>query len=80
MSEEARGDYADLDAGDEQRIDGVPVTTPARAIRDAHATHLGPAAGQRSSMAETSFVRTWFMRCPLGHRRCPGSIQCADLR
>lgn len=35
--------YADLDARDEQRVEGVPVTTPARAIRDAHASDLGPA-------------------------------------
>ena len=35
--------YADLNPSDEQRVDGVPVTTPARAIRDAHASHLGPA-------------------------------------
>lgn len=35
--------YADLSPSDEQRVEGVPVTTPARAIRDAHASHLGPA-------------------------------------
>lgn len=35
--------YADLNPGDEQRVEGVPVTTPARAIRDAHESHLGPA-------------------------------------
>ena len=35
--------YADLDPDDEQRVEGVPVTTPARAIREAHAGHLGPA-------------------------------------
>jgi len=35
--------YADLDVRDEQRVDGVPVTTPVRAIRDAHASNLGPA-------------------------------------
>lgn len=35
--------YADLNPNDEQRVEGVPVTTPARAIRDAHVSHLGPA-------------------------------------
>ena len=35
--------YAQLDPQDVQRVDGVPVTTPARAIRDAHESHLGPA-------------------------------------
>lgn len=33
--------YADLDAADVERVQGVPVTTPARAIRDAHASHVG---------------------------------------
>lgn len=35
--------YADLEPSDVQRVEGVPVTTAARAIRDAHASHLGPA-------------------------------------
>jgi predicted transcriptional regulator of viral defense system len=35
--------YADLKPKDVQRVEGVPVTTAARAIRDAHANHLGPA-------------------------------------
>ena len=35
--------YADLEANDERRVEGVPITTPARSIRDAHAAHLGPA-------------------------------------
>jgi predicted transcriptional regulator of viral defense system len=35
--------YADLEPGDTQRVEGIPVTTPSRAIRDAHASHLGPA-------------------------------------
>ena len=34
--------YADLPPNDVQHVEGVPVTTPARAIRDAHASHLGP--------------------------------------
>ncbi|MCX6553314.1 MAG: type IV toxin-antitoxin system AbiEi family antitoxin domain-containing protein [Acidobacteria bacterium] len=33
--------YADLAPGDVERVEGVPVTTPARSIRDAHAGHLG---------------------------------------
>ena len=35
--------YADLTPKDVTQVDGVPVTTAARAIRDAHASHLGPA-------------------------------------
>jgi predicted transcriptional regulator of viral defense system len=35
--------YADLNPKDVQEVEGVPVTTAARAIRDAHASHLGPA-------------------------------------
>lgn len=35
--------YADLEARYQQEVDGVPVTTPSRAIRDARASHLGPA-------------------------------------
>ena len=35
--------YANLGPQDVRRVDGVPVTVPARAIRDAHASHLGPA-------------------------------------
>jgi predicted transcriptional regulator of viral defense system len=35
--------YADLATGDVERLEGVPVTTPARSIRDAHASHLGAA-------------------------------------
>lgn len=33
--------YADLRPKDVQQVEGVPVTTAARAIRDAHASHLG---------------------------------------
>ena len=33
--------YADLAPEDVERVEGVPVTTPARSIRDAHASHLG---------------------------------------
>lgn len=35
--------YADLAPGDVEWVEGVPVTTPARSIRDAHASHLGSA-------------------------------------
>jgi hypothetical protein len=35
--------YADIEPGDLQRVEGIPVTTPSRAIRDVHAAHLGPA-------------------------------------
>ncbi len=33
--------HADLPAADVERVEGVPVTTPARSIRDTHAGHLG---------------------------------------
>jgi predicted transcriptional regulator of viral defense system len=33
--------YADLAPDDVERVEGVPVTIPARSIRDAHASHLG---------------------------------------
>ena len=35
--------YADLRPKDVQQVESLPVTTAARAIRDAHASHLGPA-------------------------------------
>lgn len=35
--------FADLEAADVQRVEGIPVTTPSRAILDAHASHVGPA-------------------------------------
>jgi predicted transcriptional regulator of viral defense system len=35
--------HAHLDPKDVQRVEGVPVTVPSRAIRDVHADHLGPA-------------------------------------
>lgn len=35
--------YADLDTTDVERVQGIPVTTPAKSIRDAHAGHLGDA-------------------------------------
>jgi predicted transcriptional regulator of viral defense system len=33
----------DLDPGEVTRHEGIPIVTAARAIRDAHASHLGPA-------------------------------------
>jgi predicted transcriptional regulator of viral defense system len=33
--------YADLPPSDVDRVQGIPVTTPTRSIRDAHASHLG---------------------------------------
>lgn len=35
--------HADLPASDVSSFEGLPITTPARTIRDCHATHLGPA-------------------------------------
>jgi len=35
--------YADLAPEDVERVEGVPVTTPERTIRDAHASHIGDA-------------------------------------
>jgi predicted transcriptional regulator of viral defense system len=35
--------YANLAPGDVERVEGVPVTTPARSIRDAHEANLGSA-------------------------------------
>ena len=34
--------YADLEPNEIERVQGVPVTTPPRSIRDAHASHVGP--------------------------------------
>ena len=49
--------YEDLAPQDVERVEGVPVTTPAKSIRDAHAGHLGNALvsqaiadGQRSGV------------------------------
>jgi predicted transcriptional regulator of viral defense system len=35
--------YTDLEPQDLKQLEGVPVTTAARTIRDVHASHLGPA-------------------------------------
>jgi hypothetical protein len=39
----ARRVPSDLDPGDVTSHEGIPIVTAARAIRDAHASHLGPA-------------------------------------
>jgi hypothetical protein len=53
--------YADLVPEDVERVEGVPVTTPERAIRDAHASHVGNALvaqaiadGRRSGALSTA--------------------------
>lgn len=35
--------FADLAPSEVQEVEGIPVTTPERTIRDVHADHLGPA-------------------------------------
>lgn len=35
--------HADLTEGDRASLEGIPIVSPARAIRDAHASHLGAA-------------------------------------
>jgi hypothetical protein len=40
--------FASLSPEDVQFVEGVPVTTPERTIRDAHAAHLGPALIRRA--------------------------------
>jgi predicted transcriptional regulator of viral defense system len=35
--------YADLEPQDVKEVEGIPVTTAARTIRDVHCVHLGPA-------------------------------------
>ncbi|MGV3518799.1 type IV toxin-antitoxin system AbiEi family antitoxin domain-containing protein [Luteitalea sp.] len=53
--------YADLMAEDVETVEGVPVTTPVRSIRDAHTSHLGAdlvgqaiADGRRSGKLPTA--------------------------
>lgn len=53
--------YADLTGEDVETVEGVPVTTPARSIRDAHTSHLGAdlvgqaiADGRRSGRLPTA--------------------------
>jgi predicted transcriptional regulator of viral defense system len=40
--------FASLSPEDVQLVEGVPLTTPERTIRDAHAAHLGPALIRRA--------------------------------
>jgi hypothetical protein len=35
--------YEDLSEGDVTLFEGIPIVTPARAVRQAHASHVGPA-------------------------------------
>jgi hypothetical protein len=74
--------YADLAPEDVERVDGVPVTTPERAIRDAHASHVGNdlvaqaiADGRRSGALSTA-VANRLDRELLGTR--PGT--CRSVR
>ena len=71
--------YADLAPGHVERVEGVPVTTPARSIRDAHANHLGSeligqaiADGRRSGvlpMAEADRLERELLGTRPSHRR-----------
>jgi predicted transcriptional regulator of viral defense system len=71
--------YADLAPEDVERVEGVPVTTPARSIRDAHASHLGNelvaeaiADGRRSgtlSMAVANRLQRELLGSKSGFRR-----------
>jgi len=71
--------YADLAPDDVERVEGVPVTTPARSIRDAHASHLGAeivgtaiADGRRSGalgLAEADALERELLGTTPGRRR-----------
>jgi len=71
--------YADLAPEDVERVEGVPVTTPERTIRDAHASHLGDALiaqaiadGRRSgalSMAAANRLERELLGAKPGARR-----------
>jgi predicted transcriptional regulator of viral defense system len=72
--------YADLVPEDVERVEGVPVTTPERAIRDAHASHVGNALiadGRRSGALSTS-VANRLDRELLGTR--PGTRRSVQRR
>lgn len=71
--------YADLAADEVETVEGVPVTTPARSIRDAHASHLGAelvgqaiADGRRTGTLSTG-VADRLQRELLGTRPRPRS-------
>lgn len=62
--------HADLASDDVERVEGVPVTTPARSIRDAHASHLGNelvaqaiADGRRSGALSMAPQTDWRVSC-----------------
>jgi len=77
--------YADLAPDDVERVEGVPVTTPAKSIRDAHTSHLGNdlvgqaiADGRRSgvlSMAEADRLQGELLGTrPSRHRSNPARV------
>ena len=76
--------YADLAPEDVERVEGVPVTTPERAIRDAHASHVGNAlvaqaiADGRRSGALSTAVANRLERELLGTR--PGTRRSVRRR
>lgn len=76
--------YADLTQKDVERVEGVPVTTPARSIRDAHASDLGNAlvaqaiADGRRSGALSMAVADRLQRELLGGS--PGARQATRAR
>ena len=78
--------YADLAPEDVERVEGVPVTTPARSIRDAHASHLGndlvaqAIADGRRSGALSMAVANRLQRELLGSAPSSGSAVRARLR
>jgi predicted transcriptional regulator of viral defense system len=75
--------YADLAPADVERVEGVPVTTPARSIRDAHASHVGNdlvgqaiAGGRRSgslAMAEADHLERELLGTTPKRRRSTSS-------
>ena len=76
--------YAELAPEDVERVEGVPVTTPARSIRDAHASHLGnelvaqAIADGRRSGALSMAVANRLQRELLGSK--PGSRRAVRAR
>ena len=55
--------HEDLPSEDVSRLEGMPITTPARTIRDCNAAHLGPALirqaideARRSGMLDAATV------------------------
>src|SRR5258708_2871176 len=64
--------YADLAPKDVKQGDGVPVTPAARAIRDAHGSHLGPALIRQ---AISDGRRTGQLTLDEAERLCPQVLQ-----